>query len=118
MRNYQKLTVITAILGSIIPFIGIFIYFFINSLIGVPILGLIFGSALIVGIVILGVNIGAIISVFKLKNTKLVGLILFACGGILFAVINLFAIPGLVLFVISGIYALRYKGNGINKIKL
>ncbi len=113
MRKYQKLTLITAILGLVIPIIGLFFYFFINSLIGIPILGLILRSALLIALIIIAINIGAIVSVFKIKDTKIVAVILFVCGALLFLTIHVFAIPGLILFVISGITALRYKDNGL-----
>jgi hypothetical protein len=117
MRTYQKLTLITAILGLIIPFIGLFLYFFINSLIGIPILGLFLGGALLVAIIIIAINAGALFAAFRIKNTKIVGIILIACGILLFAAIQFFAIPGTILFIISGILALRYKENGLGKVK-
>lgn len=114
MKNYQKLTIITAILGLIIPFIGLFLYFFINSIIGIPLLALFVGWALLIAVGIIAINIGAIVAAFKIKNTKIVGGILIACGVLLFLLIQWFAIPALVLFVIAGIMALRNKdGNSI-----
>ena len=109
MKGYQKLTIITAILGLIIPFIGLFLYFLINSFIGIPILALFVGWALLIAVAIIGINVGAIVAAFKVKNTKIVGGILIACGVLLFALIQWFAIPALVLFVIAGILALREK---------
>lgn len=118
MKSYQKLTLVTAILGLIIPFIGLFLYFFINSLIGIPLLALFLGGALIIALIIIAINIGAIISVFRIKNTKLIGTILIICGILLFTVVQFIAIPSLVLFVISGILALRDKGPATNKAKI
>lgn len=115
MKGYQKLTIITAALGLIIPFIGLFLYFFINSFIGIPILGLFLGGALIIGIIIIVINIGAIIAVFKIKNTKIVGAVLIGCGILLFLAIQFFAIPSLVLYVIAGILAFREKSININR---
>jgi len=109
MKGYQKLTIITSILGLIIPFIGLFLYFLINSFIGIPILALFVGWALLIAIAIIAINVGAIVAAFKVKNTKIVGGILIACGVLLFALIQWFAIPALVLFVIAGILALREK---------
>ena len=114
MKGYQKLTIITAILGLIIPFIGLFLYFLINSFIGIPILALFVGWALLIAIAIIAINIGAIVAAFKVKNTKIVGGILIACGVILFALIQWFAIPALVLFVVAGIMALRQKNTFSN----
>jgi len=116
MKGYQKLTIITSILGLIIPFIGLFLYFLINSFIGIPILALFVGWALLIAIAIIAINVGAIVAAFKVKNTKIVGGILIACGVLLFALIQWFAIPALILFVIAGIMALREK-NTISNFK-
>ena len=116
MKGFQKLTIITAILGMVIPFIGLFLYFLINSFIGIPILALFVGWALLIAIAIIAINIGAIVAAFKLKNTKIVGGILIACGVLLFALIQWFAIPALVLFIIAGILAFRQK-NTLNNLK-
>ena len=109
MKNYQKLTIITAILGLILPFIGLFLYFFINSIIGIPVLALFVGWAMLIAVAIIAINIAAIVAAFKIKNTKIVGGILIACGVLLFLLIQWFAVPALVLFVIAGILALRNK---------
>jgi hypothetical protein len=109
MKNYQKLTIITAILGLIIPFIGIGLYVLINSFIGIPILALFVGWALLIAVGIIAINIGAIVAAFRIKNKKIVGGILIACGVLLFALIQWFAIPALVLFVIAGIMAFKDK---------
>ena len=111
MKGYQKLTIITAILGLIIPFIGIFLYMLINSVIGIPILALFVGWALLIAVGIIAINVGAIVAAFKLKNKNLVGGILIACGVLLFLLIQWFAIPALVLFVIAGIMAFRDKSK-------
>ena len=111
MKGYQKLTIITAILGLIIPFIGLFLYFLINSFVGIPILALFVGWALLIAVAIIAINVGAIIAAFKIKNTKIVGGILIACGVLLFVLIQWFALPALVLFIIAGILALREKST-------
>ena len=116
MKGFQKLTIITAILGMVIPFIGLFLYFLINSFIGIPILALFVGWALLIAIAIIAINIGAIVAAFKVKNTKIVGGILIACGVLLFALIQWFAIPALVLFIIAGILAFRQK-NMLSNLK-
>ncbi len=116
MKGYQKLTIITAILGLIIPFIGLFLYFLINSFVGIPILALFVGWALLIAIAIIAINVGAIVAAFKIKNSKIVGGILIACGIMLFALIQWFAIPALALFVIAGIMALREKST-LNNLK-
>ena len=116
MKGFQKLTIITAILGMVIPFIGLFLYFLINSFIGIPILALFVGWALLIAIAIIAINIGAIVAAFKVKNTKIVGGILIACGVLLFALIQWFAVPALVLFIIAGILAFRQK-NTLSNLK-
>ena len=116
MKGYQKLTIITAILGLIIPFIGLFLYFLINSVVGIPILALFVGWALLIAIVIIAINVGVIVAAFKVKNNKIVGGILIACGVMLFALIQWFAVPALALFIIAGIMALREK-NPLSNLK-
>jgi hypothetical protein len=116
MRRYQKLTLVTAILGSIIPVFGLFLYFFVNSFIGIPILALVLGSALIGAFITIAINIGAIVAAFKIKNTKIAGVALMGCGGALFLVLHFFAIPGMILFAIAGFLALREKNLSVKKI--
>lgn len=116
MRKYQKLTLVTAILGSIIPVFGLFLYFFVNSFIGIPILALVLGSALIGAFITIAINIGAIVAAFKIKNTKIAGVALMGCGGALFLVLHFFAIPGMILFAIAGFLALREKNLSVNEI--
>jgi hypothetical protein len=116
MKNYQKLTLITVILGLVIPLFGIFLYFFVNSLIGIPVLGLVFGGALLIAILIIAINIAGLISAFKIKNPKIAGILLIGCGVVLFFVVQFFAIPGLVLFVVAGIMALRERNATLKKI--
>jgi Na+/melibiose symporter-like transporter len=116
MKAYQKLTLITVILGLILPLFGLFLYFFVNSLIGIPLLGLVFGGALLIAILIIIINVAGLVAAFKIKNTRIAGILLMGCGAALFLVIHFFAIPGLVLFVISGILALRERNSTIKKI--
>jgi hypothetical protein len=105
MKAYQKLTLITVILGLILPLFGLFLYFFVHRLIGIPLLGLVFGGALLIAILIIIINVAGLVAAFKIKNTRIAGILLMGCGAALFLVIHFFAIPGLVLFVISGILA-------------
>jgi len=51
------------------------------------------------------------------RNKNLVGGILIACGVLLFLLIQWFAIPALVLFVIAGIMAFRDKKGEITNLK-
>ncbi len=109
MKNYQKLTIVTAVLGLIIPLLGIALYFYVNSVIGIPLLALFLGGVLLVAIGIIAINVGAIVVVFKVKNKKLVGGILIGCGLLLLVIIHFFAIPALILFILSSIMAFRDK---------
>ena len=109
MKLYQKLTLITAILGLIVPLLGVFVYVFINSVTGIPVLALFLGTAVLIAIVIIAINIAALVVVFYIKNTKLVGIILISCGILLFLTVQLWGIPGLALYIISGIIALKEK---------
>jgi predicted membrane protein len=109
VKLYQKLTLITAILGLVVPLLGVFAYVFINSLTGIPILALFLGTALLIAVVIIATNIAAIVAVFYIKNTKLVGAILICCGIVLFLTVQIWGIPGLALYIVSGIMALREK---------
>lgn len=109
MKGYQKLTIITAALGLIIPIIGLSLYFLINSIIGIPLLALFVGAALAIAVLIVAINVGAVVAVFKISNKNVVGGILIGCGVILFIVIQYFAIPAMILFIIAGIMAFRDK---------
>jgi hypothetical protein len=109
MKLYQKLTLITAILGLIIPLLGVFAYVFINSLTGIPVLALFLGTAVLIAIVIIAINIAALVVTFYIRNTKLVGIILISCGTLLFLTVQIWGIPGLVLYIVSGIIALRER---------
>jgi hypothetical protein len=116
MKTYQKFTLITVILGLIIPILGLFVYFFVNSVIGIPVLGLFLGGALLIAILIIAINIAGLVVAFKIKNTKIVGIALIGCGVALFLAIQFLAIPGLILFVIAGILALKEKNPPLPKI--
>jgi hypothetical protein len=109
VKLYQKLTLITAILGLIVPLLGVFAYVFINSLTGIPILALFLGTAVLIAVVIIAINIAAIVVAFYIKNTKLVGIILISCGIVLFLTVQIWGIPGLALYIVSGMIALREK---------
>ena len=109
MKLYQKITLITGILGSIIPVIGVFVYMFINSIIGIPVLGLFLGGLILIAIMIIAINIAALVVAFFVKNTKICGIILISCGVILFASVQYWGIPGMILFVIAGIMAIIEK---------
>ena len=89
MKGYQKLTLITAILGLVVlvPIVIGYVYF--NSLIGFPILGLFLGGILLHVFVLLLVNATSLFVTFRIKNTKIVGILLIVCGVVILAGSNL-----------------------------
>ena len=73
--------------------------------------------ALFVGwALLIAINVGVIVAAFKVKNNKIVGGILIACGVMLVALIQSLAVPTLALFIIAGIMALREK-NPLSNLK-
>jgi hypothetical protein len=109
VKLFQKLTLITAILGLIIPLLGVVAYVFINSIIGIPVLALFLGGIMLIAVLIIAINGAALFVAFYLKNTKIVGIILISCGAILLVTVQLWGLPGLVLYIVSGLLALREK---------
>jgi hypothetical protein len=109
MRLFQKLTLVTAILGLVIPLLGVVAYVFINSIIGIPVLALFLGGIMLIAVLIIAINAAALFVAFYLKNTKIVGIILISCGAILLVTVQLWGLPGLALYIVSGILALREK---------
>jgi len=109
MKTYQKLTLITASLGLAILVPVIVLYAYINSIIGFPILGFFLGSLIIYVFLLVVVNIGSLYAAFQINNTKIAGILLITCGGVVLASVRILGIPGFVLFVTAGILALREK---------
>lgn len=109
MKLYQKLTLITAVLGLIIPLVGVVAYVFINSLIGIPVLALFLGGAVVIAVIIIAINAVAIFVAFYVENTRVVGIILICCGGVLLVTVQLWGLPGLVLYIAWGILTFREK---------
>ncbi|HVD36492.1 MAG TPA: hypothetical protein VNB68_03740 [Nitrososphaeraceae archaeon] len=109
MKGYQKLTLITAILGlvALAPIIVGYVYF--NSLIGFPILGLFLGGILLHVFVLLLVNAAGLYVAFRTKNTKMAGILLIVCVVVVLAAATYFGIPSFVLFCIAGVLALKEK---------
>jgi hypothetical protein len=83
--------------------------FFIVSLIEIPILGDFFANAVLISFEIIAIKLAGLFIVFYIKNTKVVGLALILCGVILILTIQLWGIPGFVLYIVCGIMALREK---------
>jgi hypothetical protein len=109
VKLYKKLTIINTILGIIASIMILFIYFFINSLIGIPLLGLFLGGTILHVFILLIISLAGIVSIFYIKNTKFLGIALIIYGILVLATATFFGIPGFILFVIAGILALREK---------
>lgn len=109
MKLYKKLTIINTILGITVCIIILLIYFFINSLIGIPLLGLFLGGTILHVFIVLLINLAGIVSLFYIKNTRIVGIALLIYGTLVLATATFFGIPGFILFVIAGIIALKEK---------
>ncbi len=117
MKGYQKLTLITAILGLVVLVPIIVGYVYVNSLIGLPILGLFLGGLLLYVFLLLIVNIASLYIAFRIKNTKITGILLIVCGVVILASTTYFGIPSFVLFCIAGVLALREKPTFSTQIK-
>jgi hypothetical protein len=109
MKLYKKLTLINTILGITVCIIILLIYFFINSLIGIPLLGLFLGGTILHVLILLFINLAGIVSIFYIKNIRIMGIALIIYGTLVLATATFFGIPGFVLFVIAGILALKEK---------
>ena len=64
---------------------------------------------MLIAVLIIAINAAALFVAFYLKNTKIVGIILISCGAILLVTVQLWGLPGLVLYIVSGVLALREK---------
>jgi hypothetical protein len=117
VKGYRKLTLITAMLGLVILVPFVVGYAYVNSLIGLPILGLFLGWLLLYVFLLLIVNIASLYIAFRIKNTKIAGILLIVCGVVILASTNYFGIPSFVLFCIAGVLALRDKPTFSNLIK-
>jgi hypothetical protein len=107
VKGYQKLTLITAIVGLavLVPIVIGYVYF--NSLIGFSILGLFLGGILLHVFVLLLVNAASLFVAFRIKNTKMAGVLLIVCGVVILAAATYFGVPSFVLFCIAGVLALK-----------
>ncbi|MGZ5470770.1 MAG: hypothetical protein ACXWE0_03790 [Nitrososphaeraceae archaeon] len=63
--------------------------------------------------IVLLINLAGIVSIFYIKNTRIVGIALIIYGTLLLSTATFFGIPvgipGFILFVIAGILALKEK---------
>jgi hypothetical protein len=109
LKGYQKLTLINAILGLVILVPIIVGYVYINNLIGFPVLGFFLGGVLLHVFLLIIVNASSLYVAFRIKNTKIAGLLLIVCGVVILASATFLGIPSFVLFCIGGVLALREK---------
>jgi hypothetical protein len=114
VKLYKKLTVINASLGLIIVIVFLTSYFLINSLIGIPILGLFLGSVLVYVLIILAINVASLIVIFYIKNDRVIGFSLIGCGILMLLSLTFIGIPSFTLFIIAGILALKEKSNNMS----
>ena len=109
MKGYQKLALITAILGLVILVPIIVGYVYVNSLIGLPVLGLFLGGLLLHVFLLIIVNVASLYIAFRIKNTRVAGILLIVCGVVVVASTTVVGIPSFILFCIAGVLALREK---------
>ena len=109
LKGYQKLTLITAILGLVILVPIIVGYVYINNLIGFPVLGFFLGGVLLHVFLLIIVNASSLYVAFRIKNTKIAGLLLIVCGVVILASATFLGIPSFVLFCVAGVLALMEK---------
>lgn len=109
MKTYQKLALITAILGLVVLVTIIAGFAYVNILIGFPILGFFIGGFLLHVFLLVVVNAGSFFVTFKVKNPKLSGILLILCGVAILALASFLGIPSFVLFCASGVLAFREK---------
>jgi hypothetical protein len=114
VKLYQKLVLLTAILGLVllVPIVAGFAY--VNNIIGIPILGLFLGGALLHVFLLIAVNLASLYIAFGVKNTKISGILFIACGVIVLATTTYLGIPAFVLFSIAGISAIKEKSSVTN----
>jgi len=109
LKEYQKLTLITAILGLVILVPIIVGYVYINSLIGFPVLGFFLGGVLLHVFLLIIVNASSLYVAFRIKNTKIAGILLIVCGVVILVSATFLVIPSFVLFCVAWVLALREK---------
>lgn len=91
----------------LVPIIAGYVY--INSLIGFPILGLFLGGVLLHVFLLIIVNASSLYVAFRIKKTKIAGILLIVCGVVILASATFLGIPSFVLFSIAGVLALKEK---------
>lgn len=114
MKLYQKLALLTAILGLVLLVPIVIGFAYVNSIIGIPILGLFLGGALLHVFLLIAVNLASLYIAFRVRNMKLGGILLIVCGVIILATTTYLGVPAFVLFSIAGISAIRENTSVTN----
>ena len=109
LKLYKKLTFINSGIGIFISSFILFSYISLNSIIQIPILNLFFGGFILHIVITIIINIISIIIIIYIKNLRIVGPSLIGCGIVILSSLYYFGIPSLILFIISGILALKNK---------
>ena len=102
MKLYKKLTLINTILGITVCIIILLIYFFINSLIGIPLLGFFLGGTILHVVILLLINLAGIVSLFYIKNIRIVGIALIIYGTLVLATATFLAYLDLFYLLLLG----------------
>lgn len=109
MKLYKKITLLSVILGFVILVPIVVVYFFINNFVGIPFLGFFLGGFILHMVILILINAACFYTAFVLKNKKIVGSLLIGLGFSVLLFGGYFGIPSMILFIISGILALKEK---------
>ena len=118
MKLYKKLTIINTILGITVCIIILLIYFFINSLIGIPLLGLFLGGTILHVFIVLLINLAGIVSIFYIKNTRIVGIALIIYGTLVLATATFFGWNTRIYFICYRWYISIKRKTSSKRIKM
>ena len=69
---------------------------------------------MLISVEVISIKLAGLFIVFYIENTKVVGIALILCGVILILTIQLWGIPGFVLYTVCGIVALRGNQTRLN----
>jgi hypothetical protein len=109
MQGFQKFTLVASILGLAVLVPVIVIYTYANGLIGIPILGLFLGGLILHVILLIIVNLAGLYVAFKMKNKKIIGILLIICGVVILAIANFFWNSGMYLVLRCGGTSIKRK---------
>lgn len=117
MLLYQKITLVSVILGLGVLVPIVVVYFFINNFVGIPILGFVLGGFILHVIILVVINSACFYIAFILKNKKIVGGLLIGLGFSFLIFGSYFGIPSMILFIISGVLALKENHSSSSRNK-